>query len=529
MKKKLAALTVVLCLFLFTACGSTPQDGGTTEPIMPTGITLDTAELSLSVGQSHTFTATVSPDDATDKSVSYSAAGSAVEVTNSGVVTAKSVGTAVVTAKTVNNLTAECRVTVSPADDGAEHKRDGWIYYEDFSERNAVPSYFGKDMTGLSRAEIEDGALRITVINGGANDHAFFTYAFEQALPTQFVVEARVRSDSLAFANLFFLYDTTDNYSDTSKIAANVAMDKGSFKNNSGSGWNKIMFPYETGKWYDVKMLVDTQSTSYWLTVGSAVSGKMSFRNAESAARVLRFGSETAWADVSYAKIGVRAATGSDFDSLPTALNYTNDFDGTVKPSDMTESHSGGGSADFSTDGQVTLSTPTSGTVSVTKTFAEALSGYYVAEVRFKNGSSENNTFANVLFLRNSALSGTAGNIVTIAVESGNLRYHNGSKWSTVEYGNGTVALVDDAWYTLRLICDGSAQKYKMYLTGENYVNSATGTVALGENVFLGEYGFRNKTAGDPDSIEFAIGVGKDKTRFTVDRFSVYATDSYES
>lgn len=89
MKKKLVALTAVLCLFILTACGSAPS-GGTQKPVLPTGISLDVTELSLNVGESHTFIATVSPDGATDKSVSYAVDGNAVEV-NNGVVTAKSV------------------------------------------------------------------------------------------------------------------------------------------------------------------------------------------------------------------------------------------------------------------------------------------------------------------------------------------------------------------------------------------------------------------------------------------------------
>ena len=523
MKKRLIALTAVLCLFILTACGSTP---GGAPNVAPTDITLDVTELSLNVGESHTFTATITPDNATDKRVTYSTEGGAVEI-NGATVTAKSVGSAVVTAKTVNNITAECLVTVSPADDGEEHSRDGWVYYEDFSERRAVPRYFGSDMKGLSRAEIEDGALRITVINGGSDDHAFFTYAFKQNLPDQFVIESRVRSDSLAFANLFFLYDTTDNYSDMSTVAANVAMDKGAFKNNAGNGWNKSIIDYKTGEWYDVRMLVDTESSSYWFTVGQVVSGRMAFRNPGKTVHVLRFGSETAWADVSYAKIGVRAATGADFEALPAVLDYTNDFDGTAMPSDMTSSQQNGGNVDFSTDGQVTLETPTSGTVSVMKKFSGALTDCYEAEVRFKNQSSAANTFANVLFLRNTSLSGTSSYTVTLAVESGNLRYHNGTKWSTVTYDGGTIALIDDAWYTLKAVCDGSSKKYKIYITGENYINSAKGTVALGTEVFLGEYDFRNKNAGDPDAIEFAIGVGKAQTKFTVDKFSVRETESY--
>ncbi len=525
MKKAIVSiLTAIMCLFGFVACGE-PDKGGDAN-VLPTSITLDADSLALNVGDTYTLKATVAPSNATDKSVKFSVEGTAVTVDGKGKITAINEGTATVTAKTVNDLSATCSVTVAPRDDGSEHTRDGWIYYEDFSTRKNVPNYFNKDVAGFSRTEIEDGALRMTVINGGSGDHAFFMYEFKESLPERFVVEASVQSDSLAFANLLFMYDETDNYSNTSKIVANVAMDKGYIKNNAGSGWNAFIAPYETGKRYEMKMLVDTTEREYILFVDGTTSGRMGFRN-NGEIKVLRFGSETAWADMSYYKIGVREATADDIAAIPQAFEYENDFAGTTKPQDIVIAESAGGKVDFSTDGEAAISTPTSGTVTVDKNFSKPLDGKYVAEVKFKNMSSANNTFANVLFLRKSALSGTAGNIVTLAVESGNLRYHNGSTWKTVEYDGGTIALVDGAYYTLSIVCDGDAKKYKMYLSGATYINSASGVKPLGEKVYLGEFGFRNATAGSPDQIEFAIGTGKTGTSFVIDRFKVYETDNY--
>lgn len=522
MKKKIAAAILTLCILCLPGCHKNEQPPVAT--VEPTSITLDCETLTLAIGETHTFTATVLPENATDKSVSYMVTGEAATVEN-GVLTAVSVGTATVTATTVNELTAVCVVTVTEADDGQEQTKDGWIYYEDFSSRKAVPTYFAQDVQGLGRVELEDGALRMTTVYGGASDRAFMVYSFKTALPETFVVEAQVCSDSLAFANLLFLYGLTDNYLDTSKIAANVAMDKGSFKNNAGAGWNTSIMPYDNGVWYEVSMLVDTTASAYWLTVDGTTSGRMSFRNRNIEIRTLRFGSETAWADVSYRHIGVRAANQDDFAALPSALDYTCDFAGTTKPQDIVSVATDGGLVDFSTDGQVALSTPTSGTASVSKTFAQSLERKYAAEVTFKNQSSTANTFANVLFLKNSALSGTAANVVTIAVESGNLRYHNGSKWATVPYDGGDMRLIDDAQYTVRVECDGEAQIYKLYISGTNYINSTSGMRPLGDNILLGTFPFRNKNAGDPDAIELAIGAGKNGTKFTVERLKVYALD----
>lgn len=530
MKKKFyvgIAAILMICMSL-AACGS-PEDSKkpSGETVAVTSVELDKSSLTLEVGGTYTLAATVLPENATDKKLTYSADGAAVTVDN-GRITAVEIGAATVTATSANGLTATCAVKVVAADDGQERKKDGWIYYEDFSERVAVPQYFDKDVVGFSRVELEDGALRFTVINGGSGDHAFFVHKFDTALPAQFVIDMRVQSDSLAFANLMFMYARTENYTDVGNIAACVAMDKGAFKVNSGSGWNKSVFPYATGTAYDVKLTVDARAQAFWLTVDGVASGRLPFRNNIADIAAVRFGSETAWADVSYERIGVREATAADLAALPTALDYVNDFDGTAKPGDITAAQTAGGSVDFSTDGEVTLSTPTSGTVTLDKKFDRELDGTYAAEVTFKNLSSASNTFANVLFLRNSALSGTAGNIVTVAVESGNLRYHNGSSWKTVPHDGGNVRLIDGAWYTLSVVCNESTQKYKLYLSGERYINDVSGEKPLGEKVYLGEFDFRNKSAGKPDSIEIAIGTGKAGTRFTVDKIKVYETNGYE-
>ena len=80
-----------------------------------TGVTLNKASLSLTVGGSETLTATVAPSDATNKNVTWSVTGDAVTVTN-GTVTAAKAGSATVTVTTVDGgFTANCAVTVKEA------------------------------------------------------------------------------------------------------------------------------------------------------------------------------------------------------------------------------------------------------------------------------------------------------------------------------------------------------------------------------------------------------------------------------
>jgi uncharacterized protein YjdB len=79
---------------------------------VPTGsITLDKTTLSLAVGESATLTATVKPDNATDKNVVWTSSDNSVATVSNGRVTAVKAGTATVKA-TCGGKTAECVVTV---------------------------------------------------------------------------------------------------------------------------------------------------------------------------------------------------------------------------------------------------------------------------------------------------------------------------------------------------------------------------------------------------------------------------------
>lgn len=85
----------------------------TVNPIMAESITLDRTEVEAQIGETFTLTATISPDDTTDKSVTWTSSDTNVASVESGVVTCVGVGEAVITATTVNGLTATCAVTVT--------------------------------------------------------------------------------------------------------------------------------------------------------------------------------------------------------------------------------------------------------------------------------------------------------------------------------------------------------------------------------------------------------------------------------
>ncbi|MDE6049319.1 MAG: Ig-like domain-containing protein [Paramuribaculum sp.] len=85
------------------------------------GLTLNLEEAEIIQNNTLQLTATITPTDATDKTVTWSSSDEAVATVNAnGLVTAKSVGTATITASTANGFKATCTVTVAAKPAGIE-------------------------------------------------------------------------------------------------------------------------------------------------------------------------------------------------------------------------------------------------------------------------------------------------------------------------------------------------------------------------------------------------------------------------
>ncbi len=108
-----AKITVTTADGSFTAqCTVTVKEA----TVAVTGVELDKSELSLTVGDTYTLTATVKPSGATDKTVTWESGKTSVATVENGVVTAVAAGTATITVTTNDgNKTAQCTVTVKEA------------------------------------------------------------------------------------------------------------------------------------------------------------------------------------------------------------------------------------------------------------------------------------------------------------------------------------------------------------------------------------------------------------------------------
>ena len=84
----------------------------TVEPVVPSSISLNQTSYTLYEGDMLELTATISPDNAKDKSVTWSSSDTSVATVSNGKVTAISEGKVTISVKTVNNKTAFCSLTV---------------------------------------------------------------------------------------------------------------------------------------------------------------------------------------------------------------------------------------------------------------------------------------------------------------------------------------------------------------------------------------------------------------------------------
>ena len=118
----LAAAIVFMLAGIFTSCKKDEpvgpnqgNGGGGTQTVAVTGVSLSKSTISLTEGGSETLTATVTPSNATNKSVSWKSSDASVaSVDNNGKVTAVKAGSATITVTTSDGgKTATCSVTVT--------------------------------------------------------------------------------------------------------------------------------------------------------------------------------------------------------------------------------------------------------------------------------------------------------------------------------------------------------------------------------------------------------------------------------
>ena len=200
----------------------TVYDGTYVIPV--TGVSLDESSITLDVGGNQTLTATVTPEDATNKKVRWSSDNEAVAtVSEDGVVTAVAGGTAVITATTHDGLfTASCTVTVNAPDapptittDTLPDGKVGEAYSQTLTATGTAPITWSIDgglPAGLSlnadTGEISgtptaDGTAKFTVkaTNSAGSNTKELSITITKAAPTEHTVTVTTEGGGTASAS----------------------------------------------------------------------------------------------------------------------------------------------------------------------------------------------------------------------------------------------------------------------------------------------------------------------------------------
>lgn len=143
-----------------------------------TSVKLNKTTLSLEAGKTGKLSATVRPDSAADKSITWSSSNTDVaSVSSSGTVTAKKAGTAVITATATNGKSASCTVTVTGGTTDPDPGQPEAVVSADVALRNAGladhnPSFrlalkHAKNVTTVRvRFTVDASTVSVTGLNG---------------------------------------------------------------------------------------------------------------------------------------------------------------------------------------------------------------------------------------------------------------------------------------------------------------------------------------------------------------------------
>ena len=201
---------------------ATFYDGTYVVPV--TGVSLDESSITLDVGGNQTLTATVTPEDATNKKVRWSSDNEAVAtVSEDGVVTAVAGGTAVITATTHDGLfTATCTVTVNAPDapptittDTLPDGKVGEAYSQILTATGTAPITWSIDGglpaglrlnadTGeISGTPTADGTAKFTVkaTNSAGSNTKELSITIAKAAPTEYTVTVTSGGNGTASAS----------------------------------------------------------------------------------------------------------------------------------------------------------------------------------------------------------------------------------------------------------------------------------------------------------------------------------------
>lgn len=276
-------------------------------------IDVNPSSISLSVGGSKQITATVSPADAADKTLTWSSSNvSIATVSSSGVITAKAAGTAVITASSRNGIKAKITVTVAGVPsctvtakraDNTNFSAGTWTHYSikltlscsadtnlssvtyTYGTNSGNASISGKNASAnvtldTSSNTVLTSSFKYTAkdVNGGTTSGSF-AYKIDKVKPYFSINSAYVTSGTYAGGTKVTLYcqDTHSGVSETDSTGKNMSyaeLDYGTGK--SAANKDTVSFNFKNSTSLSVKVTckdVAGNETNSTCTVKKKASG----------------------------------------------------------------------------------------------------------------------------------------------------------------------------------------------------------------------------------------------------------------
>ncbi len=150
MFKVIATVAAILSMANFVACSN--DDDSDDDKVAVTSVTLDKTEASVKAGETVTLTATVAPENATNKTVTWASTDTTIATVDGGVVTGVKAGTATITA-TADGKSASAEITVTAADSSEGGSTDSGTTEEETTDKINLTV----DITSLDFTETTTG------------------------------------------------------------------------------------------------------------------------------------------------------------------------------------------------------------------------------------------------------------------------------------------------------------------------------------------------------------------------------------
>ena len=220
------------------------------ETVSVSSVTLDKTTISLEVDETLQLTAIVSPDNATDKTVTWTSSDETVATVENGKVTAIKEGEATITAK-VGDKTAECKVTVSaPAAKTITVSVDG-------DDATIKPSFTEDNVTDKLKMTISEGETELGTLTLQDTDGNFSGILDKEPSAEGVTLTASITTTGDATSSIESIADLIKNcahkYTGTFKYKTDdkvmLTDDRAYIEFTLAEGQKKVSV---NGQWYDV-------------------------------------------------------------------------------------------------------------------------------------------------------------------------------------------------------------------------------------------------------------------------------------